>query len=179
MAASKRCLLLAENEYEDLELWYPKLRMAEAGVETTVIAPKRGTYHSKHGYPVEAEAAVDEIDVRQYDAVIIPGGYAPDRMRRHRAMVELVRRAYGEGKLVAAICHAGWMLASADIVRERRVTSFFSIKDDMVNAGARWSDEPVVVDGNLITSRQPTDLPDFCRAILQALGVAEPAAVSA
>ena len=177
MAAAKKCLILAESDYEDLELWYPKLRMAEAGVEPTVVGPQAGTYLSKHGYAVEATVAAADVDVTQYDAVIIPGGYAPDRMRRHAAMVELVRRADTEGKLVAAICHAGWMLASAGIARGRRMTSFFSIRDDLVNAGAEWVDEPVVVDGNLVTSRQPADLPDFCRAILQALGVREAAAV--
>ncbi|MBX6377631.1 MAG: type 1 glutamine amidotransferase [Clostridia bacterium] len=171
MAVDKTVLILAENDYEDLELWYPKLRLDEAGVRTVVVGPRAGTYQSKHGYPVEA-VAVAEVDAAHCAGVVVPGGYAPDRMRRHPAMVDLVRRAGQDGKVVAAICHAGWMLVSAGLVRGRRVTSFFSIRDDMVNAGGLWVDEPVVVDGNLITSRQPSDLPVFCRAILKALGLA-------
>jgi protease I len=166
----KRIVLLVEDRYQVLELWYPLIRLREAGAEVTVVGPEKGrVYQSGHGYEITAEAAAADIDVRQYDGVIVPGGYAPDLMRRHAAMVGLVRHASDQGKVVAAICHAGWMLASADIVRGRKVTSFFSMKDDMIHAGATWVDEPVVRDGRIITSRKPEDLPFFCRAIIAAL----------
>jgi len=109
------------------------------------------------------------VSAEDFDAVIIPGGYAPDRMRRNEAMVKLVREMFEKGKVVAAICHAGWLPASAGILRGKRMTSFSAIKDDMVNAGAQWEDAEVVVDGNLITSRTPDDLPAFCVAIISKL----------
>ena len=127
-------------------------------------------YASKHGYPVKADVQAEQVDAVEYDAVVIPGGFAPDLMRRSPAMVKLVRDAFNQGKVVAAICHAGWMPVSAGILRGKRATSFFSIKDDLVNAGATWVDAEVVVDGNLITSRKPDDLPAFCREIVKALG---------
>jgi len=166
----KRVAVLAENLYEDLELWYPLIRMREEGAEVTVVGPRAGeTYTSKHGYPVKADVSADAVDASRFDAVIIPGGYSPDLMRRNPAMVRLVREADQQGKVVAAICHAGWMLASAGILRGRTITSFFSIKDDVVNAGANFLDQEVVRDGNLITSRFPADLPAFCREIIAAL----------
>lgn len=165
----KRVAVLAENFYEDLELWYPVLRLKEAGAEVTVVAPAAATYTSKHGYPVKADLAADQARAADFDAVVIPGGYAPDHMRRSPAMVNLVRDAAREGKVVAAICHAGWMLASAGIVKGKRVTCYFSIKDDVINAGGQYEDAEVVQDGKLITSRQPDDLPAFCRAIISAL----------
>ena len=127
------------------------------------------TYQSKHGYPVTVDVQADAVAAVELDAVIVPGGYAPDMMRRHDSMVKLVREAAQQGKVVAAICHAGWMLASAGVVKGKKVTSFFSIKDDMVNAGGEWFDREVVMDGNLITSRKPDDLPAFCREIVRAL----------
>ena len=166
----KRVAILAEDHYEDLELWYPLLRLKEAGAAVTVVGRAKGAVHqSKHGYPVTADIAAAEATAENFDAVIIPGGYAPDMMRRNPAMVQLVKDAHDGGKVVAAICHAGWMLASADIIRGRQMTSFFSIKDDMINAGAEWVDRPVVRDGNIITSRNPDDLPDFMREIGKAL----------
>jgi protease I len=126
-------------------------------------------YASKHGYPVTVDVQADQVKAVEFDAVEVPGGYAPDLMRRHPAMVGLVREAVQQGKVVAAICHAGWMLVSAGVLKGRRATSFSSIKDDMINAGAQWVDAEVVVDGNLITSRKPDDLPAFCRAIVAAL----------
>lgn len=166
----KNIAILVEDMYEDLELWYPLLRMREAGAKVTVVGPQAGqTYTSKHGYPVQAETSVHKVQARQFDAVIIPGGYAPDRMRRHPDMVALVREAARQNKVVAAICHAGWMLASAEVLRGKKVTGFFAIKDDLIHAGANYQDAEVVVDGNLITSRQPEDLPAFCQAIIAAL----------
>jgi protease I len=166
----KRIVLLVEDRYQVLELWYPLIRLREAGAEVTVAGPERGSvYKSGQGYEITADASAGSIRIQEYDAIIVPGGYAPDLMRRNPAMVALVRDAYDQGKVVAAICHAGWMLASAGIVRGKRVTSFYSIKDDMINAGAIWLDEPVVCDGRIITSRKPEDLPFFCREIISAL----------
>ena len=155
--------------YEDLELWYPVYRFREAGAKVTVVGGGAGGYSSKHGYPVTPDASAEKVKAADLDAVIIPGGYAPDRMRRHKAMVDLVRDVFAKGKVVAAICHGGWMLVSADVLRGRKATCFFAIKDDLVNAGARYEDREVVRDGNLVTSRKPEDLPAFCRTILQAL----------
>jgi PfpI family intracellular protease len=122
---------------------------------------------------VEVDITADKVTAKDIDALVIPGGYAPDRLRRYPAVLKLVREAFDQGKVVAAICHGGWVLASAGIVKGRKLTSFFAIKDDMVNAGATWLDEEVVQDGNLITSRQPNDLPAFTDAIIAALGGVE------
>ncbi len=165
-----RVAILAETLYEDLELWYPYYRLREAGADVFVVGSGSAeTYQSKHGYPVTVDAEADTVTASQFDAIIIPGGYSPDHMRRHPAMVKLVREAYEQHKIVAAICHAGWMLASANVVRGRTATSFRSIKDDMVNAGAIWVDREVVRDDNLVTSRTPADLPAFMRTIITAL----------
>lgn len=165
---NKNIAILAEDQYEDLELWYPLLRMKEAGANVVVIGmPDLRTFESKHGYPVNAGAVASEVSAHDFDAVIIPGGYAPDRMRRHQAMIDLVRGIYEQGKIVAMICHAGWLAISAGIVDGKRVTSVSSIQDDLVNAGAEWVDEEVVQDGNLISSRGPKDLPAFCRKIIE------------
>jgi protease I len=166
-----RVAILAENLYEDLELWYPYYRLREAGADVFIVGSGSAeTYHSKHGYPVTVDAESDTVTATQFDAVIIPGGFSPDYMRRQPSMVKLVRDAHDHGKLVAAICHGGWMLASADVLRGRTATGFRSIKDDMVNAGANWLDREVVRDGNLITSRSPADLPAFMRAIITVMG---------
>jgi len=165
-----RVAILAETLYEDLELWYPYYRLREAGADVFVVGSGSAeTYQSKHGYPVTVDAEADTVTASQFDCVIIPGGYSPDHMRRHPSMVKLVREAHEQGKVVAAICHAGWMLCSANIVRGKTATSYRSIKDDMVNAGANWVDREVVRDGSLITSRAPADLPAFMRTILSAL----------
>ena len=166
----KRIAILAEDQYEDLELWYPLLRMKEAGAEVSVVGLS-GTeiYQSKHGYPVKATVAASAVLGQEFDGVIIPGGYAPDRMRRHPPMLDLVRRVFERGGLVAMICHAGWVPISAGIINGQKVTSTLAIKDDLINAGAQWIDLAVVQDGNLISSRGPDDLPAFCQAIIAAL----------
>lgn len=163
----KHFAVLVEDQYEDQELWYPLLRLREAGAAVTVVGPESGkTYASKHGYPANSDKAASEVSGDDFDGVIIPGGYAPDRMRRHESMVALVRDAHQLGGIVAAICHAGWMLCSAGLLKGKEVTSFSAIKDDMTNAGANWVDREVVQDGNLITSRTPDDLPVFLRTII-------------
>lgn len=166
----KRIAILAENLYQEMELWVPYYRMKEEGAEVKVVGSKGAqSYTSKHGYPVTVDVQAESVSAAEFDAVIVPGGYAPDMMRRSPAMVNLVREAFREGKVVAAICHAGWMLVSAGVLKGKTATGFFSIKDDVANAGATWVDREVVVDGNLITSRTPDDLPAFCREIVRAL----------
>jgi protease I len=165
----KRVAVLVENLYQELEVWYPVLRMREAGAEVTTVGTGAPVYSSKLGYEVRADKSAEQVDPAGFDAIVIPGGFAPDRMRLHKPMVDLVREMSRLGKIVAAICHGGWMLSSADILRGKKVTGYIAIKDDLVNAGASYEDSEVVRDGNLITSRKPDDLPAFCRAILQAL----------
>ena len=168
--SGKRVAILAENLYQEMELWVPYYRLREEGAEVHVVGTGGAkSYASKHGYPVTVDVQAEQVDAVEYDAVVIPGGYAPDLMRRSAAMVKLVREGFAHGKVIAAICHAGWVPVSAGILKGRRATSFFSIKDDLVNAGATWVDEEVVVDRNLITSRTPNDLPAFCREIVRAL----------
>ena len=165
-----RVAILAETLYEDLELWYPLYRLREAGAEVFVVGTGTATtYAGKHGYPVKVDAEADTVDASQFDLIVVPGGYAPDLMRRSSAMVAFVRQAHERGTLIAAIGHAGWMLCSANVILGRLVTGVRSIKDDLVNAGGVWRDEECVRDGNLITSRTPDDLPAFLRTIVQAL----------
>ena len=166
----KRVGVLAEDTYEDLELWYPVIRLREEGAEVVVVGTGSAEeYNSKHGYPVKVDASADEVSPEDFDAIIVPGGYAPDRLRRYPAVLDLVRGVFERGKVVAAICHGGWVLVSAKILKGRKATSVSAIKDDMVNAGATWLDQEVVVDDNLITSRTPPDLPAFMRAIIAKL----------
>jgi protease I len=166
----KKVLLLAENLYQDLEIWVPYYRLKEEGAEVTVVGSGSSrTFTGKYGYPIEVDKEAKEIDVSLYDGVVIPGGYAPDMMRRYPEMVRIVREAHQKGKVIAAICHAGWMLVSAGILKGKEVTGFSAIKDDLINAGATYIDEEVVRDGKLITSRKPDDLPAFCRETVEAL----------
>ena len=168
--AGKKIAILVETFYNELEFWYPYYRLKEAGAKVTVVGSgSADTYQSKIGLPVSVDTSADHIAAADFDGVVIPGGYAPDHMRRYPAMVSLVKGFADAGKLVAAICHAGWMLVSADVIRGRMVTSYFSIKDDLVNAGGNWVDKDVVVDGHLVTSRTPDDLPAFMRAIIGVL----------
>ena len=165
----KSVLFFAGPLYEDLELWYPKIRLEEEGVRTVVAGTGEKVYQGKKGYPITVDASVDEIDAAEFDGLVIPGGYAPDIMRRSRRLLDITRGIFDAGKPVAFICHAGWVPISAGIVRGKRGTSVGAIKDDLVNAGLVWEDSPVVVDGNLISSRTPADLAPFCRAIIAAL----------
>lgn len=165
----KSILFFAAPWYEDLELWYPKIRLEEEGAETVVAGLGEKTYQGKRGYPVTVDANVDDLDAADFDALVIPGGYAPDILRRSAKVLSLTREINAAGKPVAFICHAGWVPISAGIVRGKRGTSVGAIRDDLVNAGMLWEDSPVVVDGNLISSRTPADLPQFSRAILAAL----------
>jgi protease I len=169
MLEGKRFAVLVEDQYEDQELWYPVRRLTEAGAAVAIVGPEAGkTYQSKHGYPATSDKAAEDVAVDDLDGIVIPGGYAPDRMRRHKAMVNLVGNAFQAGKTVAAICHAGWLLCSAGVLKGKQATSVSAIKDDMINAGAIWVDREVVEDGNLITSRTPDDLPAFLRTIIAA-----------
>lgn len=166
----KRVAVLVENQYQEMEVWYPLLRLREAGAEVVTLGKEAGkTYTSKLGYPVVADRALESASAGEFDGLVVPGGYAPDILRRYPEVLKLVRDMDAAGKVVAAICHAGWVLCSAGILKGRRATCFFAIKDDVINAGARYCDEEVVVDGNLITSRVPTDLPAFCREIIRTL----------
>ncbi len=163
----KTIAAVVDDIYEDLELWYPRLRLEEAGWKVIVAGPVAGkTYTGKHGYPCRADAAFGDLRASDYDGLLVPGGFAPDRMRRDAHVLELAREIAGSGKLVAFICHAGWVLISAGLLKGRRATSTVGIRDDMVNAGATWVDAPLVVDGNLVSSRTPADLPQFARGMV-------------
>ena len=166
----KRVLIPVEEMFNTHEFWYPYYRLKEAGCEVVVMGSGSSeTYTGKPGTEVSVDVSADQVSAADFDGMVIPGGYAPDIMRRYPKMVQLVRDFHEGGKVVAAICHAGWMLASAKIIQNKKVTSFFAIKDDLIHAGAEWVDQEVVVDGNLITSRSPDDLPAFMRAIIKAL----------
>ncbi len=161
--------VLIENQYQVLEVWYPYLRLREEGMETVLVGTGQNQYQSKEGYPAQQELSIKKADPKNFAGVIIPGGYAPDYLRRHAEINTFISKMYTSGKLVAAICHGGWVLVSAGILQGKKVTSFMAIKDDMINAGAEYLDQEVVVDNNLITSRNPYDLPAFCREIISFL----------
>lgn len=167
---NKRIAILLEKTYQDLEVWYPYYRMKEAGADVKLVAPSTSEeYLGKYGYPAKADIEITQADPNNFDAVIIPGGFAPDFMRRTPQMIDFVRSMHEQNKIVAAICHGGWILASADIIKGKKVTGFVAIKDDLVHAGAEYLDLEMVRDGNIITSRKPDDLPAFCKAIIDAL----------
>jgi len=167
----KRIAILVEQDFEDAELTEPLRAMKDAGA--TVVIVGSGSRQSYQGKKRVAEVTVDttadKVKVEEFDAIIVPGGYAPDKMRLHQPMIDLVKDAYKAGKIIAAVCHGPQLLISAGIVKGRRVTSWSSVAIDLVNAGAVWVDEPVVRDGNIITSRKPADLPEFNKAIIKAL----------
>lgn len=162
--------VLVEDHYQVLEVWYPYLRLREEHIETVFVGPERKKeYVSKEGYPVRRELSIKKAKVNDFAGVVIPGGYAPDMLRRDQDIIAFVRKMHAQGKLVAAICHGGWVLVSAGILKGKSAACFAAIKDDVINAGAKYLDQEVVVDGNLITSRNPYDLPAFCREILKFL----------
>lgn len=164
----RRVLVFVDDIYEDLELWYPKLRLIEAGARVTVAGPEAARrYSGKHGYPCVSDATIGDMQVDDFHAVVVPGGFMPDKLRRDQKVLELVRQFASSEKLVAAVCHGGWVPISAGVYRGVRVTGSPGIKDDLVNAGAVWQDASVVVDHHFISSRKPDDLPDFCREIIK------------
>ncbi len=164
---TKKIAFLATDGYEDLELHYPRIRLNEAGYQTELISLFRREIKGKHGYPIKPEKLIRNADPNDYIGVIIPGGTKnPDYLRRDEMILEFVRKINEQQKLIGAICHAGWVLISAKIIKDRKATSYYAIKDDMINAGAIFEDNAVVIDNNLITSRTPNDLPDFMKAVL-------------
>jgi protease I len=164
-----RAAVLVEQQYQEMEVWYPVYRLREAGCTVTLVGPDADkTYPSKLGYPAKSDRSARDVTPDDFDMVVIPGGFAPDFLRRDEAILKLVRRMAEQGKIIAAICHGPWVLCSTPVLKGKRATCFFAIKDDVVNAGARYTDAEVLRDGNLITSRKPDDLPAFLRTILQA-----------
>ncbi len=164
----KRVLILAGEIYEDLELWYPKLRLEEAGAKVVLAGPDADVlYRGKHGYPCTSDAAISEMSESDFDALVVPGGFMPDKLRRDRVVLDLVRAFNQSGKPIAAICHGGWIPISAGVYKGVHVTGSPGIQDDLVNAGAHFEDAEVVVDRNHISSRRPDDLPAFCRALVE------------
>ena len=166
----KKIAILIEDMFDTRELIYPYYRLKEEGFEVDLIGPEKDkVFTSKDGLKEKSTHASDEVSAANYDALVIPGGFSPDYMRRTKATVDFAKEMNRAGKLIAAICHGAWMLASAEAIRGKKVTSFFSIKDDLINAGAEWLDQEVVVDGNIVTSRNPNDLPVFLKTIIEKL----------
>lgn len=165
--ANRRFLMFVDDVYEDLELWYPKLRLIEAGAEVVVAGPvATAMYAGKHSYPCRSDAAIADMHAADFHGLVVPGGFMPDKLRRDEKVLQLTRDFAEAGKLVAAICHGGWIPVSAGVYHGVRVTGSRGIKDDLINAGALWEDAPVIVDRHFVSSRKPDDLPYFCRAIL-------------
>ena len=176
----KRAAVLVEQMYQEMEVWYPVYRLREAGCKVTLVGPEAGKeYPSKLGYPVKSDKAAKDVSADDFDLLVIPGGYAPDHLRRHEAIIRLTSTMAEQGKVIAAICHGPWVLCSTQALKNRKATCFFSIKDDLINAGGKYVDAEVVRDGNLITSRKPDDLPAFMQAIIQAVRELKPALAAA
>jgi len=168
--AAKKVAILVDEMYQVLEVWYPYYRFLEAGLQVNLVAAEaKKEYHSKEGYPCVSEIAAAQADAADYDCMLVPGGFAPDFMRRSADMIKFANDTVDAGRVVAAICHGGWLLCSTKIYKGRKATCFMAIKDDIINAGAEYIDAECVVDGNLITARKPDDLPAFCTAVLRAL----------
>ncbi|HTZ10918.1 MAG TPA: type 1 glutamine amidotransferase domain-containing protein [Candidatus Margulisiibacteriota bacterium] len=165
----KRVAVLVEDYYQVLEVWYPYLRLREEGIDTVLVGTGRKEYKSKEGYPASEELPIQKAKAADFDGVVIPGGYAPDFLRRFPEVNNFVKELFNKNKLVAAICHGGWVLVSAGILKGMTITGFHAIKDDLINAGGKFVDKEVVVDKNLVTSRSPYDLPRFCAAIIKKL----------
>jgi protease I len=171
-----RVAVLVEQQYQEMEVWYPVYRLREAGCKVTLVGPEANqVYPSKLGYPAKSDKSAKDVRADDFDAIVIPGGFAPDFLRRHEAVVRLVSDMAEQGKVLAAICHGPWVLCSTQALKGKKATCFFAIKDDVSNAGARYVDAEVVRDGNLITSRKPDDLPAFLQSILQAVKEIKPA----
>ena len=165
-----RILIVVGEDYEDLELWYPKLRLEEAGAEVILAGQKKNnTYHGKHGYPATSEALIDEMESKDFQGIVCAGGWMPDKLRRDPRVLSLLQEFHKAGKMVAAICHGGWMPISAGIYKGITVTGSPGIRDDLINAGAVWKDLSVVIDKHFVSSRRPDDLPDFCCAMIEVL----------
>ncbi len=169
MQKDKTVLAFLDDVYEDLELWYPKLRLEEAGYAVRCAAPEIKIYTGKHGYPAQSDLLLKDAHSEDFCGLLVPGGFMPDKLRRDAKVLSLAREFFEEGKLVAFICHGGWIPVSAKILKGKRATGSRGIKDDLENAGAIWVDEPVVVDGNLVSSRTPRDLAPFAVAMAKFL----------
>ena len=172
----QRAAVLVEQQYQEMEVWYPVYRLREAGCQVTLVGPEAGqTYPSKLGYPAKSDKAARDVSANDFDILVIPGGFAPDYLRRHDSILKLVSTMAEQGKVVAAICHGPWVLCSTQALKGRKATCFFAIKDDVINAGGKYVDAEVMRDGNIITSRKPDDLPAFLQAIIQAVRETKPA----
>lgn len=168
--ADKKIIALVSKDFEDLELWYPLLRLQEEGAEVHLVGEKAGVeYPGKYGVPAVSDLAFDEIDPSDYDGILVPGGWSPDKLRRYDKVLDMVRHMHENEKPIGQICHAGWVLISAGILEGRTVTSTPGIKDDMTNAGATWVDEAVVQDGHIVSARRPPDLPPYAKAFADLL----------
>ncbi|MGB9694602.1 MAG: type 1 glutamine amidotransferase domain-containing protein [Caldisericaceae bacterium] len=165
----KKIAVLIEDNFNEFEVIYPYYRLKEAGFDSLLVGPEARVYHSKVGLTMKADVSINDINFDEFDGVVIPGGYAPDLLRRNERVLAFVKKMFDSSKLVGAICHAGWVLISAKVVNGVTLTGFAAVKDDLKNAGAKYVDEEVVVDGNLITSRSPADLPAFMREIVKFL----------
>ena len=175
-----RAAVFVEQQYQEMEVWYPVYRLREAGCKVTMVGPDAGkSYPSKLGYPAVSDKAAADCKADDFDLLVIPGGFAPDFIRRSEAMIRLTSDMAEAGKVIAAICHGPWVLCSTQALKGKKATCFFAIKDDVINAGAKYSDAEVLRDGNLITSRKPDDLPAFMIAMMQAIKEAKPALVGA
>lgn len=168
MREQVKIISFVHEDFEDLELWYPILRLREEGFQVDLVGEKAGhEYHGKYGVPATAEYAFEEVKAADYDGLLVPGGWAPDKLRRFDAVLEIVRSMDAAKKPIGEICHAGWVLSSAGILKGRKVTSTPGIKDDMMHAGAHWENQPVVVDENIVSGRWPKDLPYYVKAFIE------------
>ncbi|CAM3651781.1 type 1 glutamine amidotransferase domain-containing protein [Marinicrinis lubricantis] len=167
----KRILAFVDDEFEDLEMWYPVLRLREAGAVVDVVGPEKNTkYIGKYGVPIQSDFSFEEVSAEDYDALYVPGGWAPDKLRRVEKVLRMTRSFHESNKPIGHICHAGWVLASAKICQGYTMTSTPGIKDDLENAGAVWVDEEVVVDRHIVSGRRPPDLPAFMREFIRLIG---------
>lgn len=166
----RKVAIMLDEQYQELEVWYPYYRLTEEGATVVRVAAEAGrSYPSKLGYPCVSDVGAADVDGSDFDAVIVPGGWCPDFMRRHDSMIRFIQQCVAADIVLGAICHGGWMLCCTDALRGKRATSFVAIRHDMINAGATWVDEECVVDGKLITARKPDDLPAFCKAVISKL----------